>query len=439
MRKFGSAVILAGGQSTRMGFDKQFLELNNQNIISYLSNELSNIFDDIIVISNTLKDGYYKNFRVVSDVIKEKGPLSGIHSGLLSAHSEYVYFIACDMPNINLDYIQHLINSIKDVSNNPLAIVTRYKNWIEPFNSFYHKDLIPKIEDHLLSNRSIFALIKKVESLLIDEKIARDYAPDWSMFTNLNTIEDVKNFMDEKNKTTSFYEITKYEKGNLIKLKDEVITERIIDLYVNNIFIQTFQCSPKELKELAIGFLLSKKIIFDSSEVSEFIINEERINVKIDKNSKIIQSNLKNIELQKNKNLKEIIFSLTEIIKIMKIFSTFSKTFLNTGAAHSAALFDGSEIVLFTEDIARHNAIDKLIGLANLKKINLKSLAILTSCRISAEIINKIASQKIPLIISQSAPSSLSIEIAKKNNITLIGFARNNRLNIYNKCITLTE
>ena len=148
MNKFGTAVILAGGQSSRMGFDKQFLQLNNQNIISYLSEKLSNLFDDIIVVSNTLKKGDYNNFRVISDAIKGKGPLSGIHSGLLSARSEFVYFIACDMPNINLDYIEFMIKKIELNNNLPLATVTRYKNWIEPFNSFYHKNLIIKIERH---------------------------------------------------------------------------------------------------------------------------------------------------------------------------------------------------------------------------------------------------------------------------------------------------
>jgi FdhD protein len=279
-------------------------------------------------------------------------------------------------------------------------------------------------------------LIKKVESLFIDENIARKYSPDWSMFTNLNTKEDVEKFMKKNNKITSFYEIIRYENGNLKKLNDEVIIEQVIDLYVNNKLVQTFQCSPIELRELAVGFLLSKEIIYDSTEIKDIKICNKQINVEIDSLEK--QQTTNSLQPTSNKII-GLDFSLKEIIEIMKTFSTYSKTFLNTGAAHSTALFDGSDIVLFTEDIARHNAVDKLIGSANIRGLDVKKLAILTSCRISAEIIKKIAIQRIPLIISQSAPSSLAIQIAKSCNISLIGFARNNRLNIYSKSINLTE
>ncbi len=441
MNKFGTAVILAGGQSTRMGFDKQFLQLNNQNIISYLSEKLSSIFDDIIVVSNTLQKGNYNNFRVISDVIKGKGPLSGIHSGLLSAKSEFVYFIACDMPNINLGYIQFMMERIENNNCSPLAIVTRFKNWIEPFNSFYHKDMISIIDNHLKTNRSIYALIKKVNSLLIKESLARQYSPDWSMFANLNTKEDVKEFMDTE-KITEFHQIQRFQNDSIIELNDEVIIEKLVDLYVNNDYITTFSCSPKNLEALAIGHLLTKGIIKTDKIIDKVINNDNSLKVISSQINSIshkkgIKIRLENTNPLNKDFLKGIGLSFKNIINVMKEFSTYSETFLKTGAAHSTAFLSNNRIVLFAEDIARHNAVDKLIGIAHTQSIDVSQLAILTSCRISGEIISKIVVQKIPIVISQSAPSNLAINIAKKYNITLIGFARNNRLNIYTNFINL--
>ena len=91
-----------------MGFDKQFLEINEVRIMENLIRELRKEFEDIIIVTN--KPEEYKNsrFRIISDEIKEIGPLSGIHVGLKESKSKYVYFIACDMPNINLDYISYM-------------------------------------------------------------------------------------------------------------------------------------------------------------------------------------------------------------------------------------------------------------------------------------------------------------------------------------------
>ncbi|MFP4456762.1 MAG: formate dehydrogenase accessory sulfurtransferase FdhD [Clostridia bacterium] len=441
MKEFGTAVILAGGQSTRMGFDKQYLQLNNQNIISYLSEKLSIIFDDIIVVSNTLETGDYNTFRVVSDVIKDKGPLSGIHSGLLSAKSEFIYFIACDMPNINLDYIRFMIEEIESANNQPLAIVTRFKDWIEPFNSFYHKKMIDLIENYLKANQSIYELIKKVDSILIEESIAREYSPDWDMFINLNTFKDVKEFMN-KNKVTEFHKIQKFENGFLTELNDEVIVEKPIKLFVNKKHITTFSCSPHNLKSLAIGHLLTKNIISSITLIDSIYIGKNCIQIKaaginITKFSTDVYTALSKISPLDENFLKSINYSLDTIISIMKEFSTYSKTFLKTGAAHSTAFLDKDKIVLFSEDIARHNAVDKLIGNAHINQINTSKLAILTSCRVSGEIISKVITQKIPVLISQSAPSNIAIEFAKKYKVTLIGFARKNRLNIYTNFINL--
>lgn len=196
MKKFGTAVILAGGKSARMGFDKQLLKINERRLMDSLISKLKQEFSEIIIVTN--KPEYYQGLgdKITSDIIVGKGPLSGIHAGLSLASNEFSYFIACDMPNVNLDYIRHMKESIRDI--NISACITRFGNWIEPFNAFYSKKLKNEIEKHLFSgNRSINSLLEKLDVCYIKEEEARRFSPDWDMFLNLNTKEDLNNFLSK--------------------------------------------------------------------------------------------------------------------------------------------------------------------------------------------------------------------------------------------------
>ncbi|MCF6466087.1 molybdenum cofactor guanylyltransferase [Clostridium sp. Cult2] len=198
MKKFGTAVILAGGKSTRMGFDKQFLRINERRLIDNLRRKLSKLFDEIIVVTN--KSEYYLGFtdKITKDIIVGKGPLSGIHAGLSVASSQYVYFVACDMPNINLDYIEYMKGELKNLEVK--ACITKYGEWIEPFNAFYSKDMIKDIEEHLLSNKkSVNSLLYKLTVYYIEEERAREFSSNWDMFLNLNTKDELNDFLKAQN------------------------------------------------------------------------------------------------------------------------------------------------------------------------------------------------------------------------------------------------
>ncbi|MDO8734675.1 MAG: formate dehydrogenase accessory sulfurtransferase FdhD, partial [Elusimicrobiota bacterium] len=98
---------------------------------------------------------------------------------------------------------------------------------------------------------------------------------------------------------------------------------------------------------------------------------------------------------------------------------------------HSAGFSDGKKISVFAEDIGRHNAVDKLIGKALIDGIDTKDKILFTSGRVSSDIVQKVLRAKIPVIVSHSAPTSFAVKLCKEKNITLIGFARGRRMNIY--------
>lgn len=190
MKKFGTAVILAGGKSTRMGFDKQFLKIDQKRLMDSLVEELSEIFEEIIVISNKPEEYIDVNYKVEKDIIPNRGPLSGIHSGLKNGKSEYIYFIACDMPNINLDYIQYMMGEIENLDIQ--ACITEYGEHMETLNAFYSKDIIEQIENNLSKGkRSIKYLLYDLKVHYIQEEKAREFSPNWEMFINLNTVEQL--------------------------------------------------------------------------------------------------------------------------------------------------------------------------------------------------------------------------------------------------------
>jgi FdhD protein len=231
---------------------------------------------------------------------------------------------------------------------------------------------------------------------------------------------------------------------------DQVAAEIGFTLIANNKQIVTLLCTPAELDAMAIGFLLSEGILQDRKSLLNVQVDEKTFTVSVtlanlpdDIDNTFHQktvtsgcgrgitftdvSSLK--DLSPNKSLIRI--SSAEIQNLLKEFRSISRLFMKTGGVHSAALAARKGIHLFAEDIGRHNAVDKLIGKAFLDGIPVEDKILLSSGRISGEIMTKVIRNRIPIIISRTAPTCMSITYAEDHGITLIGFARGNRMNIY--------
>jgi molybdopterin-guanine dinucleotide biosynthesis protein A len=192
-----TAIILAGGKSSRMGFDKQFLKLQDKFIVEITAEKLEKIFNEIIIVTNKPK-WYEYGYKLTSDEIEGFGPLAGIHAGLKSSSSMYNYVVACDMPFINTNYIRYMMELIECHEGKADAVITRYGDWIEPFNAFYSRSLLPRIEESFrTNNRQINKLLKDANVYYISEAKAREFSPDWEMFTNVNTFTDYQHIMDK--------------------------------------------------------------------------------------------------------------------------------------------------------------------------------------------------------------------------------------------------
>lgn len=241
-------------------------------------------------------------------------------------------------------------------------------------------------------------------------------------------------------------------KGNDKEFVEDIVIEEIpLTLNVNDKELVTLLCTPTDLEDLARGFLFTSGLIKKSQDVKKIVINQEQWIAYIDLADAAIMNDLifKRLytsgcgrgtlfySVQDMVNRSRIISDLKiETIKINALMADFQKKselYLKTGGVHSAALADDKGILAFKEDIGRHNAIDKVIGQALKENISFENKIMITSGRISSEVLLKIQKCDIPIIISKSAPTNQAVKLAKDMGITLVGFARGNRMNIYSQ------
>lgn len=234
------------------------------------------------------------------------------------------------------------------------------------------------------------------------------------------------------------------------RLEDEIVCEVPLTILVNEKELVTLQCSPGKLEYLAVGFLLSEGIIKKETEIKYTNLSKKgwyiRVGLRgdfpIDKylsGKRIIGSGCggaitfyRDIDAQRCVPLEnEAKCSYQKISSLMRQFQQNSLTFKHTGGVHSCALCSQEGIEIFTEDIGRHNAMDKIFGECFIKGISTQDKFILTSGRVTSEILIKTVKQKVPIIASHSAPTDLAVGLAERLNLTLIGFVRGHRMNIY--------
>lgn len=246
---------------------------------------------------------------------------------------------------------------------------------------------------------------------------------------------------------TSDIVITKYDKDDIFPQDETIVRELRANLYINGDFYMSIMCMPKYFDELAVGFLFAEGLIKSYQEIQRisstctgniFVFTHEPVDTSRSEKRVLISGcangsvNLAFLDEAKLTTITEPSQMTPETIVVhMQRFAKQSDVFRDTGAVHSSALVfpDGQSI--FYEDIGRHNAVDKVIGTALMTGIDIRQGALLISGRISSEIALKTAKLGIPILISQAAPTSMSVAIARKVNLTLVGFARGRRFNVY--------
>jgi FdhD protein len=221
----------------------------------------------------------------------------------------------------------------------------------------------------------------------------------------------------------------------------EVIEEAPLALFVNGRHAMTAMMSPVQLEEFVTGYLFTEQIIKGIDEIESIKIDKNRMSV-ITKNlfkvlgpKKTILSgcggSTSYIDTEKlPKITSDYIISTQEIWGSAKAVLN-SELHMTTGGIHIVALVDHEKVLVVSEDIGRHNALDRVIGTALRKGIDLSHTYVIVSGRISSEMVRKCLIANVPVIVSRGATTTLAVEIADKTGLAVIGFARGGKLNIY--------
>jgi len=244
--------------------------------------------------------------------------------------------------------------------------------------------------------------------------------------------------------------------GKFEETSDLVVTETPIRITINETNYATIFCTPTDLRELVTGHLLSEGLVDSYEEITSVKIEESlqcRVTIASEKSvqeklamitpfTRIITSGcgaeipwpftkLKD-RLGFRKVTSKLETTADRILGAVRNLNARASIYRQTGGVHASALFseDGVELA-FAEDVGRHNAIDKVIGIAEERNLKLDKIFAVSTGRLSGDIVLKIARVGIPIVASISSVLSSGVEVAKATGVTLIGFARGNKMNVY--------
>ena len=244
--------------------------------------------------------------------------------------------------------------------------------------------------------------------------------------------------------------ITKIKANKKFETDDVLVREIKLEIFVNNKKIGAVMATPIDQKALAIGYLMSENIIQDIKDINKISLLDDGTRVEID--AKINEKNLKKLNAQgvvisgcgkslsanidpeaiKAKVIKgDFSIKASMLSQKMAEFYTQCELYEQTGCVHTAKLYIDKNTFFIGEDIAQHNTIDKVIAKALLAGADITKSFLMISGRLSSEMVAKAIMHQVPILASRTASTCLGLMIAQKFGLTLVGFVRGNRMNIY--------
>lgn len=234
-----------------------------------------------------------------------------------------------------------------------------------------------------------------------------------------------------------------FRKTNIIKVKkdaqpteDLVAIDAKIELMVNEKLLGKFYLSPDDLEDFAIGYLLDERYINSLSDVKEINITPTKINIRLNEREHFKTDDLSCYDgwVHQDQPLSHVISDLKvekdKIIDSYQLLIEKAEVWSKTGGTHVAALVSEDQFIV-REDVSRHVAVDKVIGAGLKVGTDFSKSFIVCSGRIPPDRVVKLANVGISIMVTKAAPTMEGLRIGEEAGITLIGFLRNGRFNIY--------
>jgi len=241
--------------------------------------------------------------------------------------------------------------------------------------------------------------------------------------------------------------LLRVDSGRKERVDDVVAVEEPLAIRLDGDELVSLLYTPPLTGELALGYLLSEGYIHGMEDVASLTLDEGAVDLRLSGplaapaggRVRVLTSGCGGgITFTYPRGLKDIRalqpgggFRADDILGLCAGFRKGSGLFEATGGVHSAALYVEGREIAFAEDIGRHNAVDKVFGLCLTGGVNTVGAMMITTGRVSSEILIKCVKRGVPVVVSRGAPTSLAVELAERFNVTLVGFARGRRMNVY--------
>jgi FdhD protein len=246
---------------------------------------------------------------------------------------------------------------------------------------------------------------------------------------------------------------TVFKKGEHYQEEDAVAIETALELRIEDEFLAAFVCSPGMEKALAIGFLLSSGFLTTQDDIESVSVTNNRCTVKLVEGAdiqrreditarRVVTTDCSAPDilrtLRTGGDIPRLNFELSispeSVAQIASAMRESQEIHKKTGATHAALvqeLYLGTRII--AEDLGRHNAVDKCIGEAISQSLDLKNCILVSSGRLTADVVSKCSWSSIPILVSSSVATDAGVKAAEKANVTLIGSLRGGKMRLYNE------
>jgi len=226
-------------------------------------------------------------------------------------------------------------------------------------------------------------------------------------------------------------------------IEGRIVEEALTCISVNGMELATFMCTPRDLDRLALGFLFNEGLIKSLDDVDVLHISQSNcVDIWLKTDFKPPERLIVTAgcgggvtfdDLSKQHNPLEMDTKATmdQLVTLMREMHLGATLYQRSRGIHTAALANHDKVLLQVEDLGRHNCIDKLCGAALQENIPTREGILLSSGRISSEMINKARRLETPIICSRTSPTSLSVALAKTWNISIVAYLRQNKMRIY--------
>ncbi len=236
----------------------------------------------------------------------------------------------------------------------------------------------------------------------------------------------------------------RYRGGRFEALERPVVEERPLAVYVNGVELATLMCTPSKVECLVVGFLCFEGVVPGPADIESLEAHPEAgvVDVRVrgpfhPPRRKIFTSGCTGgITFSLNGGGGPLggdyVLDPARVVPLMKDLYAQATGYQVSRGIHAAALADAAGgILLVAEDVGRHNCLDKILGEALLTRVRTEGRILLSSGRISTEMLRKGAFMRTPFIISRTSPTAASVELGKRLGITLIGYVRGDEFNVY--------